>query len=57
MIFREYYSQIEAIINECPIVTHLTIEYDEIDTFVGYLKGSLELIDASVLHFYVILKV
>ena len=24
---------------------------DEIDTFVGYLKGTLELIDASVLHF------
>lgn len=43
MIFREYYSQIEAIINECPIVTHLTIKYDEIDTFVGYLKGSLKM--------------
>jgi hypothetical protein len=51
MIIREYYSQIETIINECPIVTHFSIEFDEIDTFVGYLKGTLELIDASVLHF------
>jgi hypothetical protein len=44
-------SQIETIINECPIVTHFSIEFDEIDVFVGYLKGTLELIDASVLHF------
>ena len=51
MIFREYYSQIETIINECPIVTHFSIEFDEIDTFVGYLKGTLELLDDSVLHF------
>ncbi len=43
-MFREYYSQIETIINECPIVTHFSIEFDEIDTFVGYLKGTLELI-------------
>jgi hypothetical protein len=43
MIIREYYSQIETIINECPIVTHFSIEFDEIDTFVGYLKGTLEL--------------
>lgn len=48
MMFREYYS---TIINECPIVTHFSIDFDEIDTFVGYLKGTLELIDSSVLHF------
>ncbi len=57
MIIREYYSQIETIINECPIVTHFSIEFDEIDTFVGYLKGTLELIDASVLHFMEFVKI
>jgi len=51
MKFREYYSQIEEIIKECPIVTHFSIDFDEIDSNVGYLKGRLELIDASVLHF------
>jgi len=50
-MFREYYSQIETVINECPIVTHFSIEFDEIDTLVGYLKGTLEFLDASVLHF------
>ncbi|TAN39323.1 MAG: hypothetical protein EPN24_05435 [Candidatus Methanoperedens sp.] len=30
MIIREYYSQIETIINECPIVTHFSIEFVKI---------------------------
>ncbi len=51
MKFREYYSQIEEVIKECPIVTHFSIDFDEIDSNVGYLKGRLELIDGSVLHF------
>jgi len=51
MKFREYYSHIEEIIKECPIVTHFSIDFDEIDSNVGYLKGRLELLDASVLHF------
>jgi hypothetical protein len=51
MKFREYYSQIEEVIKECPIVTHFSIDFDEIGSNVGYLKGRLELIDGSVLHF------
>ena len=47
---REYYSQIETTINDCPIVTHFSTEFDEIDQFVGYLKGKLDLIDSSILH-------
>ena len=39
---REYYSQIETTINDCPIVTHFSTEFDEIDQFVGYLKGKLD---------------
>ena len=48
---REYYSQIETTINDCPIVTHFSTEFDEIDQFVGYLKGKLDLMDGSILHF------
>lgn len=51
MNFREYYSHIEAIIKDCPIISHFSINVDEIDTRTGYLKGKLELIDGSVLHF------
>lgn len=48
---REYYSQIESIIRDCPIVTRFSIDFDEIDFDIGYLKGMLELIDGSILHF------
>ena len=51
MNVREYYSQIEGTINNCSIVTHFSIDLDEIDQHIGYLKGELELIDGSVLHF------
>jgi len=48
---RDYYSQIETTINDCPIVTHFSSDFDEIDLHIGYLKGKLELIDGSVLFF------
>jgi len=48
---REYYSQIEAVIKECPIVTRFSIDFDEIDVDVAYLKGKIELIDGSALYF------
>jgi len=48
---REYYSQIETIIKDCPIITHFSIDFDEIDLTKGYLKGKLELKDGSILFF------
>lgn len=51
MKYRKYCSQVEAIIEDSPIVTHFSIDCDEIDTEVYYLKGMLELIDGSLLYF------
>ncbi|VVB96048.1 Uncharacterised protein [uncultured archaeon] len=51
MKFREYYSQIEDVIKDCPIITNFSTEFDEIDVHIGYLKGRLELVDGSVLYF------
>jgi hypothetical protein len=48
---REYYSRIEGVISDCPIITHFSIDFDEIDEYIGYLKGRLELIDGSFLYF------
>lgn len=48
---REYYSQIETIVRDCPIVTGFSIDFDEIDAETGYLKGRLELINGSILYF------
>ncbi len=48
---REYYSRIEGVIRDCPIITHFSIDFDEIDEHIGYLKGRLELIDGSFLYF------
>lgn len=51
MKYRKYCSLIEGIIEDCPIVTHFSIDCDEIDAEVYYLKGMLELIDGSFLYF------
>ena len=51
MRVREYYSEVEAIIRDCPIITHFLMDFDEIDENIGYLKGRLELIDGSLLYF------
>ncbi len=48
---REYYSQIEAVIKDCPIISNFLIDFDEIDFSTCYLKGKLELTDGSVLYF------
>ncbi len=57
MNVREYYSQIEETIKCCSIVTHFSIDFDEIDQHIGYLKGELELIDGTVLHFIEFIKI
>lgn len=51
MRIRDYYSQIETIIKDSLIITHFSIDFDEIDVNVGYIKGKLELIDGSFLYF------
>jgi len=51
MNFREYCSHIEAIIKDCPIIAHFSINIDEIDNHIGYLKGKIEIIDGSILYF------
>ncbi|MHA1265324.1 MAG: toxin-antitoxin system TumE family protein [Candidatus Helarchaeota archaeon] len=48
---RDYYSQLENIIKNHPIINHFTLNFDEIDDSTGYLKGKLELIDGSILYF------
>ena len=57
MNVREYYSHIEETIRNCSIVTHFSIDFDEIDQDIGYLKGELELIDGTVLHFIEFIKI
>ena len=57
MNVREYYSHIEKTIRNCSIVTHFSIDFDDIDQDIGYLKGELELIDGTVLHFIEFIKI
>jgi hypothetical protein len=51
MNVREYCTALQAMIQDCPFVTHWSMEFEEIDLQVGYLKGMLEFIDGSTLHF------
>ncbi len=51
MNVRRYYASLQATIRNCPFITHWNMEFEEIDLQVGYLKGMLEFIDDSTLHF------
>ena len=51
MNVREYYASLQAMIRNCPFITHWSAEFEEIDLHVGYLKGMLEFVDGSTLHF------
>lgn len=51
MNVREYCAALQAMIRDCPFITHCSMEFEEIDLQVGYLKGMLEFIDGSTLHF------
>ena len=51
MNVREYYASLQAMIRNCPFITHWNTEFEEIDLQVGYLKGMLEFVDGSTLHF------
>jgi len=51
MNVREYYASLQAMIRNCPFITHCGTEFEEIDLHVGYFKGMLEFVDGSTLHF------
>ncbi len=51
MNIREYYAFIQSIIGKCPLIISSNISFEEIDLDVGYLKGVVEFVDGSSLHF------
>jgi hypothetical protein len=51
MNVREYYASIQSIIGKCPFIISSNISFEEIDLDVGYLKGMVEFVDGSSLHF------
>ena len=52
MNLRDYYSKIESLLNEFSLITHFTVDFEEITDCIGYIKGKLELINGSVLYFF-----
>jgi len=48
---RDYYSEIESLLKDCSFIVHFSVDFDEITSEVGYLKGNLDLIDGASLHF------
>ena len=51
MNVREYSAILQVIIQDCPLVIHWSMEFDEITLQVGYFKGMLEFIGGSTLYF------
>lgn len=52
MNFRDYYSKIESLLSEFSLITHFSVDFEEITDLIGYLKGKLEMINGSVLYFF-----
>lgn len=52
MNFRDYYLKIESLIKECSLITHFSVDFEEITADVGSLKGNIELMNGSILHFF-----
>lgn len=52
MNLRDYYSKIESLLSEFSLITHFSVDFEEITDFIGYIKGKIELMDGSVLYFF-----
>ena len=52
MNLRDYYSKIESLLNEFSLITHFSVDFEEITDCIGYIKGKLELMNGSVLYFF-----
>jgi cell fate (sporulation/competence/biofilm development) regulator YmcA (YheA/YmcA/DUF963 family) len=56
MNFRDYYSKIESLLKELPLITHFSVDFEEITDFIGYIKGKLELIIVQYFTFLNLLR-
>ncbi|MEL7663225.1 MAG: DUF6516 family protein [Methanosarcina mazei] len=52
MNFRDYYLKIESLLKECSLITHFSVDFEEITADAGSLKGNIELMNGSILHFF-----
>lgn len=52
MNLRDYYLKIESLLKEFSLITHFSIEFEEVTAYIGYLKGKLEFINGSTLYFF-----
>ena len=52
MNLRDYYLKIESLLKDFSLITHFSIEFEEVTAYIGYLKGKLEFINGSTLYFF-----
>lgn len=57
MNFRDYYLKIESLLSEFSLITHFSVDFEEITDLIGYLKGKLEMINGSVLYFFELVEI
>ena len=51
MTARDYYGSVLQLLTTSAVVTSQQSEFDEQDVYVAYLKGSVNLVDGSMLFF------
>lgn len=52
MNFRDYYLKIESLLSEFSLITHFSVDVEEITDLIGYIKGKFELMNGSELYFF-----
>jgi len=57
MNFRDYYFKIESLLKEFSLVTHFSVDFEEIEDYIGYIKGKLELMNGSTIFFFEFIEV
>ena len=57
MNFRDYYLKIESLLKEFSLITSFSVDFEEIEDNIGYIKGKLELMNDSMLYFFEFIEV
>jgi hypothetical protein len=50
-VIEDYFRQVGALITDCRTVQAFSVTYDKRSSYVGFIRGSIYLLDGSFLHF------
>jgi hypothetical protein len=57
MNFRDYYLIKESLLKKFSLITHFSVDFEEIEDYKGHIKGKLEVMNGSTLYFFEFIEV